>query len=123
MYMPNTFHNTPPTKATTVNAKSTATLIKVILISRSTWSHPRSGASRVPTRSSTIVGRVCVPDPLCTPLPYKEKYGPAQEPGSLGSVSVLGPGGGIRGSTKSNHYCAREVSRPPLVCAPRNWVL
>ena len=41
MYTPNTFHNMTLSTATTANAESTATLVKVILISRSTWFRPR----------------------------------------------------------------------------------
>jgi hypothetical protein len=40
MYAANTFHNASPSKASAANAETTATLIKVILISRSTWSIP-----------------------------------------------------------------------------------
>jgi hypothetical protein len=74
--MPNTFHNTPPTKATTVNAKSTATLIKVILISRSTWSHPRSALAgyRLAAHERLLAG-LLFPIHFCAPLPYQEKYG------------------------------------------------
>ena len=89
MYMPNTFHNTLPSKATTVKAKSTATLIKVILVSRSTWSRLRSDASRIPTHSLTIVGRVCVPDPLCTPLPCQGKYGASRRLDRVRAVVFL----------------------------------
>jgi hypothetical protein len=32
--MPNTLHNTKPSKAITINAEPTATLIEIILISR-----------------------------------------------------------------------------------------
>jgi hypothetical protein len=76
MYVLYTFHNTRPSKATTVNAKTKATLIKIILFSRSTWSRPRSALGGYRLAYERSLAGFLFPIHSCTPLlPYQEKYG------------------------------------------------
>src|SRR5215213_4516046 len=77
MYMPNTFHNTTPRKATTVRVKTIATLIKVILISR-TWSLPSRALVGYRLAYERLLARLLFPIHVILLCPTREVWSIAQ---------------------------------------------